>query len=253
MIYGYSERGIFNSIIYYMYYKNIDLIGYFLEELGIQGFTEQDRFDFIFLNEQSFSKFGNNDLTIIVNERNTESKYVVFVEGKTGKFSLNNEFKKIENIFESRDRLIDQNKKEYYTSNLFIQLYFKYLLPKSEYTESKNDIGIPVDDRFKGFFHKNGDNRKIGANETVLRGHNLIKNATKYYYVAIIPKQEKNQSKEIGTELLQNYFTRLGLLHNENIKCAFWQNIEVFFKNNGVDEVIENFDFNRNQIYKMEK
>lgn len=253
MIYGYSERGIFNSIIYYLDYKNPDLIGCFLEELGIQGFSERNRFDFTFLNEHSFSKFGSNDLTIIIEEKNTKNKYVIFVEGKIGSFSLEKAFKKIENIFEDRGKLINQIKKEYYTSNLFIQLYFKYLLPKIEYKETKKDLGIAVDERFKGFFRKNGDNRKIGTNETVLRGHDLIKKAEKYFYVAIIPKQEKNQNKKIGAELLQNYFTKLGLLKNENIKCAFWQDIEKFFKDKGVDEVINNFDFNRNQIYKVEK
>ena len=41
MIYGYSERGMFNSIIYYLDSKQQqgqpELIGEFLEELGVKG------------------------------------------------------------------------------------------------------------------------------------------------------------------------------------------------------------------------
>ena len=225
MIYGYSERGIFNSIIYYLEYKRPDIIGEFLDLL----LDDKDNFkngnyEFTFLNEQSFSDFGDSDLTIIAKQNDTNEKTVIFVEGKRGKnFSLETERGKI-------------NEEKFSTSNLFIQLYFKYLLAKG------NDIE-PIDDYLNELISKT--DRKIGTNKVVLKARDeYIKNTDEFYYVAIVPKQKE------GSKTLQELFKELKLMTDvKNIKCAFWQNVEKFFKEKNAENVIENFKHNEGQIY----
>jgi hypothetical protein len=222
MIYGYSERGIFNSIIYYLD-SNQHLIGEFLGKLGVNGFSSETH-KFTFLNEQSFSDFGDNDLTIIAEQKQTKEKTVLFIEGKRGKFSLEKEYRSIVN-------------KKFNNSNLFIQLYFKYLLAKG------NDSEV-IDDSLKEVIKK--DNRKIGKNKVVIKARNKYIKDAQYYYIAIIPEQ-KNNSKT-----LQEYFKDLNLMTDvkkDTIKCAFWQNIERFFLDKNAESVIENFRYNKGQIY----
>ena len=233
MIYGYSERGIFNSIIYYLDSKQEEqpkLIGEFLEKLGINGFSN-GKYEFTFLNEQSFSDFGDSDLTIIVKKNKTDEKprAVVFIEGKVktysqNKFSLSNQFDKID-------------EKEQYkgiSSNIFVQLYYKYLLVEkldSENYQTESRIGKTT--------------KKLGKNQIVKRGYEKIAKAQKYYYVAIIPKQ-KDDSKKIT-----QYFEDLKLLTDvkDNIRCASWQDIEAFFVEKNAKDIMENFEYNKGQIY----
>ncbi|MCL2247342.1 MAG: hypothetical protein FWC10_09590 [Lentimicrobiaceae bacterium] len=225
MIYGYSERGIFNSIVYYLD-GNEDLIGKFLKDALNIGEFSNITHSFTFLIEQSFSDFGDCDLIIIAEQISDKEKTVIFIEGKRGKsFSLENEYKKFFSKFS--------------TSNLFIQLYFKYLLSKG------NDEEL-IDKALEGRINKH--NRKIGKNKVVLEARNkYIKDANQYYYVAIIPK-EKDDAKKIT-----QYFKKLALMTGvKNIQCASWQDIEKFFGSisNPNNDVIENFKYNKGQIYK---
>ena len=241
MIYGYSERGIFNSIIYYLEFRKPGLIGEFLEKLGVLGFTK-GKHTFTFLNEQSFSDFGDNDLTIIIDEDKPEEKVVVFVEGKVKTFSKSSEYS-LKDAYDEIEHCIKNagdNVTRIDTSNLFIQLYFKYLLSKGE------DIVSVDNDNLKKIITKN--ERKIGENDVVIRAHNkYIKGAKKYHYVAIIPKQKDK------SETLQEYFKKLDLMKNEDVKdnihCAFWQDIEAFFVSEKAEPVINNFNYNKGQIY----
>jgi hypothetical protein len=229
MIYGYSERGIFNSIVYYLD-SNQNLIGKFLKDvLNVGGFSDITH-SFTFLIEQSFSDFGDCDLIIIAERKTDKEKTIFFIEGKRGKsFSLENEHK----------RFSKSNKTKFSSSNLFIQLYFKYLLSKG------NDEEL-IDKALEGYINKH--NRKIGKNKIVLEARNkYIKDANQYYYVAIIPK-EKDDAKKIT-----QYFKELALMTDvKNIQCTSWQDIEKFFGsiNDPDNNVIKNFKYNKGQIYK---
>ena len=254
MIYGYSERGIFNSIIYYLdLEENQNLIGDFLKVLEIEETFSCKTHSFTFLNEQSFSDFGDSDLTIIIKEKDTEKKTVVFIEGKVktfnGNYSLHKEFEKVKNSID-KEQTFDG-----FSSTIFIQMYFKYLLSKG------NDEEV-IDTRLNKVINRHV--RKIGKNKVVICTRNkYIKDAT-YYFVAIIPKQKEdsqtNQEKNCKSEILQKYFDELKLMQNvkDKIRCAFWEDIFDFFDQekfkvkNGNNIVIENFRHNKNQIYKTE-
>ncbi|MDR1742703.1 MAG: hypothetical protein LBR48_02650, partial [Dysgonamonadaceae bacterium] len=118
---GYSERGIINSIVFYLR-EHSEQIAEFIPVLGINDIEFLKDCDYTFLNEQSFSDFGDNDWTIIA-QKGTE-KRVIFIEAKVksfqGKYNIDNEFKKIR----------DNKNYKGVSSNIFAQLYYKYLLTK---------------------------------------------------------------------------------------------------------------------------
>ncbi|GHT19024.1 hypothetical protein AGMMS4957_02400 [Bacteroidia bacterium] len=223
---GYSERGIFNSIVFYLREHSEDISG-FLSELDIKDVFFDDKVSYTFLNEQSFSEFGDNDWTIIAEKGN--EKRVIFIEGKVktfkGRYSIDNELKKI---------LENKNYKGV-SSNIFAQLYYKYLLAQLGTQPQINSsiVGKQV--------------KKIGSNGIVTKTYDTyIRGASSFYYVAILPT-------ELSTCDFITHFKDLGLIEKEEpnriIRCAYWGNIESFFKKLPANEVIENFEFNRGQIY----
>ena len=241
VIYGYSERGIFNSIIYYLNSKP-ELIGKFLEEvLEVNDFINNDNTSFTFLNEQSFSDFGDNDLTIIIENESETEKTVVFIEGKvktfSGNYSLDKEYKKI-------NKAIDKNETfDGFSSNIFVQLYYKYLL--QDVVNSENDETTNLVDLFKKKDRKGGKaERRIGDNGVVLKACNMIKKAKCYYYIAILPDVTLPENINSFSECFEKIDKICMDTENiKNIKCVYWKKIEEFFGNTA--SVSQNFEFNK--------
>jgi len=257
-VYGYSERGIFNSIIYYLDSKQQEqpeLIGKFLNELGVEGYI--GGYHFTFLNEQSFSDFGDSDLTIIAEQIQTKKKTVIFIEGKVktydGKYDLETEFEKI-----NKDELYAKDVEKRpngFSSNIFIQLYYKYLLQrvinsKVSVTENMNTKTADLDLN-EIFMRKNNKgkpvvNRSIGKNGIVIKACKEIKNA-EYFYVALLPKKEiREKLRDKYNEIKPKLTTQM---ETKNVICAYWGDIEDFFIRKNAKEVNENFTYNEGQIY----
>jgi len=238
---GYSERGIFNSIVFYLS-EHTEKITQFLEVLGINNKTYDDASKYTFLLEPSFSDFGTCDLVIIIENQQNKNKTVIFIEGKVktmqGYFSLEKEFKKLNNCKEKFKGI---------SSNIFVQLYYKYLLTKVLQKGESNTGFLNIKDIFK---KNRNSNRYIGKNEIVKRTiEKYIKFASNYYYVAIIPEVK------FSTEDFQEKFIKsLELFEDEdiaNIKCANWKDIEEIFADNNIvaNIVAEHFVHNKGQIY----
>ena len=122
---GYSERGVFNSIIYYLL-SHPDFMPEFLKSIGITDeICLSSSSTFSILGEQSFSDFGDSDMVIIAENQQKNSETVIFIEGKIktiqGNFSLEQHFSKLKNC---------NTKFKGISSNIFVQLYYKYLLFK---------------------------------------------------------------------------------------------------------------------------
>jgi len=243
MIYGYSERGIFNSIIYYLDLRRPDLIGAFIGTLGVEGFTEGEH-KFTFLNEQSFSDFGDNDLTIVIDE-DKANKTVVFCEGKvktyTGKYDLEKEKNKIKNA------KVPFNG---FSSNIFVQLYYKFLLQKAINSSEEDTRNLKIDDIYK---KKNRVGkiveRSIGDNGVVRKACERIK-ATNYYYVALLPTIKKRKDfQEMFEEVNQNLKEKMEI---KNISCVYWGDIREFFEDKK-DATLIHENFRYNETLKDEK
>jgi hypothetical protein len=239
---GYSERGIFNSIVYFLDENKNHIYKFLVDLLGIS--LENGNYDYIFLIEQSFSDFGDSDLVIVVVDNQTKERIVIFVEGKVktyqGKFKLKTEFESIENTLKS-------GKTNSISSNLFVQIYYKYLLITTKGKGNSDDkpVFLKTDRKTK----KRTVCRRIGDNNIVKNTFEKhIDNAKNYYYVAILPEED------IGTTDIQNYVKQLELMPNDydKVRYCWWGKIEKFFSSINAKKVIEVFDFNKcetSQIY----
>jgi hypothetical protein len=241
-VYGYSERGMFNRIIFYLEDRP-GHVADFLSALGINDdFLKDGETSFTFLNEQSFSDFGDSDWTIIA-EKDGRKK-VIFIEGKvdtySGKFSINEHFEDLK----SRKTF------DGISSNIFVQLYYKSLLKKVIKGNGKDTSGIDIHEVFKKKNRK-GEviERKIGENGVVKKAiKEYIEGAEQYFYVAVLPDEK------ISSEDFREKLRELSLFDDNdlpNVICAYWGTVREFFKGLGDDagEIIENFDYNGEQIY----
>jgi len=223
-ILGYSERGIINSLIFSIG-EDKTLMREFIRLINIPEIEESHNIitDYTILLEQSFSRFGDSDLVIILEYENPKEKKVLFIEGKvktsqSKKWHLERQFEKFE-------------REEKYTgssSNLFFQLYLKKLL-FDNCTLNDFDKGIK-ELRYK-------ENRKIGNNPVVLEAVKLLLNCKEAYYIGLIPASESDIEK-------------FGRKADFDIHFLSWERVYDFcVKEEKLKKVIEIFEFNEGQIF----
>jgi len=221
-ILGYSERGIINSLMY-----NIGEDKYLLKEfiklISIPNNIKiGEPIDYEILLEQSFSRFGDSDLIIILHYNEPKDNIILFFEAKVktsqGKWTLTNEFKQ----YSTNSRY------KGHASNLFYQLYLKELLFEKL---SKNPPNNIIADKL-------GVSRKIGENKVVLKAFNktIGKQA---YYIGIIPQ----------TDLEINNFIKTNNYISNNYYFVPWEAIHRYCKDNNLQKVLEVFNFNEGQIF----
>jgi hypothetical protein len=241
---GYSERGIINSIAYFLD-GNPQYINEFLKVLGID--IKEGEYDYEFIIEQSFSDFGDSDLIIIVENKQKNQKKVVFIECKIktcqGNFDIFLEFNKISNAIKNSKKFTG------ISSNLFVQLYYKYLLIKTD-GKSINDLSVnPI------FKKTNNKDRHLGNNKIVTNAfqnkimtnanNNFKKNLDNYYFVAITTATKyQMDDKEFKVKM-----NELNLIQSKNVYLCYWGDIEDFFRKIQATKVIEVFNYNNGQIY----
>lgn len=234
---GYSERGIFNSIVF-NFKENSVKISDFFKILQIEDKSIYEKnLKYTFLIEQSFADFGSSDLVIIA-ESSNQIKIVVFIEGKVKtsqlKFSLEKHFSKLKNC-ESKFKGI--------SSNIFVQLYYKYLLYKILENNKDDTTSLKINNIFK----KDKDNpRKIGNNKIVHKAIEKIRNANNVYFVAILPEKIQNISFQNNLTELNKTVFKEEKIPIQNFRNVYWGIIEDYFAN---DFVKENFLYNKGQIY----
>jgi hypothetical protein len=239
-ILGYSERGIINSLIFSIgedkEFEGNSLMRRFISEITLPEKLEiGSPINYTILLEQSFSRFGDADLVIIIHYKKTEDDKVLFIEGKVKTsqrkhWSLKGEF---ERYFE-KDQYEKKEKYNGYSSNLFFQLYLKKLM--------FDNCTLPI---FKSGVTepKFGDNRKIGDNKVVLEALEKIKKCKEAYYIGIIP----STNDEIEDLISDNDYKI------EKLKLYFlsWKTVHEFCKSEEkLKKVLDVFEYNKEQIYK---
>lgn len=224
-ILGYSERGIINSLIFSIG-ENKKLMNNFIKLINIPELKQAE--DYTLLLEQSFSRFGDADLVIILHYKKPEQNKVLFIEGKVKTYQ-----KKSWSLQVQFDKFNKKDKYNGYSSNLFFQLSLKKLL--MEYSvnykriEDVEEIGIE-EPRF-------GDFRKIGNNKIVYKAFELLKNS-KAFYVGLIPSSKQ----EIKDFKLEN--------NNTGLHFIAWETVYEFCKKKEkLKKVKKIFKYNKGQIY----
>jgi hypothetical protein len=125
------------------------------------------------------------------------------------------------------------------SSNLFVQLYYKHLLIKTD-GNSANDTAM------NSIFNKHNNNPRIlGSNRIVLNAYDKIKNANNYYYVAITP----TAPNEMDNTEFRNKIKILSLMPETNAFLCYWDNIKKYFDRTNENNVKKVFEYNNGQIY----
>lgn len=229
-IYGYSERGIINSLVFNIC-EDKGLMKQFIELIKLPKPIDIGKpKKYTILLEQSFSRFGDADLIIIVHYEVPIKNIVLFIEGKV------NTYKKSWNIVEEYRKYLEPKdgdtkiKPNNYWSNLFSQLYLKTLLMeyRHNYKYQKVEIGI-LEPNF-------GDFRKIGKNKIVNKAFDLITDG-EAYYIGLIPTPQ-NEIEDFLTDKKD-----LG------IHFLSWETVHGFCADNDLTKVLNIFDHNKGQIY----
>lgn len=224
-IYGYSERGMINSLMYNIG-EDKELLKAFINLISLpESINIEDVDDFEIIIEQSLSQFGDADLIIIAHCNNNKKK-VLFFEAKVktsqGNWIIGDQFAKF----------TDKDKGKYngYSSNLFYQLYLKKLL-----IDNYNSImnGVIVKDRL-------GKDRRRGENEIVKKAAKMISEGTSYYYIGIIPTMDDD---------IKAFLDSPKEKYDDNLYFLSWKAIKDFCEKEKLQKVLKMFEFNDGQIY----
>ena len=241
---GYSERGIINSIAYFLD-ANPHYAYDFILLLGIP--LEKDEYNYTFLIEQSFSDFGDSDFIIIIENKQRKLKKIVFIESKIktcqGDFKITIEFNKLTNALKNGTKFSG------ISSNLFVQLYYKYLLIKTE-GNSERDTNV------NNIFKKNNNvRRSIGSHRIVNDvfykyikidpNENFENNKDKYYFVAIT----STAPADMDDNQFKKNIDDLKLMPSNNTFLVYWGNIKKYFETIKAVKVLDVFEYNEGQIY----
>lgn len=255
-ILGYSERGVINSLFYEMKFSrnSLHLLNNFLSLFSFPYRRVNFQIsDAKILIEQSFSDFGDADVVLLVNNR--ENKQVIFIETKVKTFqkswSIRKEFEKF------REGITEQEPPKGFSSNLFVQLYFKTQLIKalkSDGLQLKEGVRFPECLLKKNKkTHKRTTRRKIGENEVVLKSVNHLESYCKdAFFIALVPDDTsnlKNFYQNILKGCRPKYFQEWDI---RNWGYLSWAQVEEFCRKykNELDETLNTFDFNKGQIYE---
>ncbi len=236
-IYGNSERGMLNSFFYEIFYhKNkIELIQKILSLIifkdGKKDFQLTDVKIYI---EQSLSDFGDSDAILLIDD-NT-NKYSIFIEAKV-KTSQKKQWS-IEDVINKYNNGVEIKKVN--SSNLITQLIYKSWLIDALKKDNWEEI------LQKGIIRNlptSKKTRKMGNNRVVREMINTIKDySTLSYYVAIVPGIS---NYHLLYEQIDDNLNHI----KENLGVISWENIYNFCDNNKLTNTIENFKFNKKQIY----
>lgn len=215
-IYGYSERGIINSLIYSIG-ENNRLVNEFLHLIFPASIIGNPT-DYKILIEQSFSDFGDADL-VVVAEYSSKEKKSFFFEAKVKTFLGS------WNIETQYNKYISNQKYDGWTSNLFYQLYLKKIM-----IDNFASIISGVED-----MHKGNKMRKLGKNAIVHSAAKMVC-ANQAYYVGIVPTKKQDIKTFLDGKTL-------------DIKLLSWETVHEFCKQNNLIKVIDMFNHNEKQIY----
>jgi hypothetical protein len=239
---GYSERGVLNSLLYEIAYRErpeqhlADLLrtAHFPFCNGLDLTIENARI----LVEQSLSDFGVADAILLL--VTPSQRMTVFVEAKVREhrvsgWGIDAEFEKFMRGTES----------EVDSSNLFTQLYhrvrFAHELRKGG-PEAVAAVSFPASSSTMV--------RKIGKNPVVLNVRDRIyRHLDEVYFLAVVPDEREIVSRFFQDKLKQNGPTDYEEWDTSCYGHLSWHEVEAFCANHGLTRTLEVLEFNGRQIY----
>jgi hypothetical protein len=240
---GYSERGIFNALLYEIGFSTdpMAVLGALLALVCFPGrgadFSDLGGAEILI--EQSLSDFGDADAILLLHGANW--RRVIFVEGKvkpsqTGHWTMHGAWSK----FLARDG------GKMHSSNLFTQLYHKVRFIAALRTGGLHALQAGVE--FPAC--STNSSRKIGHNPVVLRAARMIEGYSEQaLYVAIVPDTTERLEDFFANELNEGPADDVTGWDIDGWGYLSWERVESFCRDHDLTNTLRVFDFNRGQIF----
>ena len=248
-IYGYSERGMLNALLYEIGHRqNADeLFGLLLAEAvfplannaPLAGTTT-------LLIEQSFSQFGDPDAVALI--KSPKGNSTIFIEAKVKTYRPRNWHlsTELEKFKKGIAKKISSSKfPSNFSSNLFTQIYYKQQM-MSALNESGDISPLEKGVRLPGW--PSQQVRKIGKNKIVLCAvKRILQYAQNDFYLMLIPDSSENAEQFFNETLRGNTC----IPHSDTSRWGYltWEKVHAFCKKHRLKNSLEVFDYNKGQIF----
>ena len=240
-VYGYSERGVLNSLVYeIMYSDNGDALLSRLITRASFPLTDDKPSSgtSTVLVEQSLSNFGSSDAIILTSS--PAGNYTIFVEAKVlaqaRDWKLSAEFGKFKAGLQSRVN----------SSNMFTQLYHKQqlvtVLKGNGIRALQRGVDCPSWSR--------NQRKKAGKHPVVFNALKLIQqHADNVYYLALVPDTHQRASAFFDIELRNAEFTTVPEWDPSHYGYLTWATVKSFCEQNQLAATLDVFAYNYGQIF----
>ena len=254
-VYGYSERGILNSLLYEILYADngAALFDRLIAEakFPLTGHRPSSGAATIFV-EQTFARrggFGDSDAIFLISSE--ALNYAIFVEAKVlaqaRDWRLPDEFDR----FEAGVKRKSQTDKSF-SSNIFTQLYHKQGLVSALSREGidvlKQGIEFPT-------WSFNSDSRsrlrKIGQNPVVLRAVDCIQQYNdNVFYLTLIPDTNLRAANFFDRKLRDVQLKTVPEWDPSHYGYLTWATVKSFCAQNHLEATLDVFAYNVGQIFR---
>lgn len=240
---GYSERGVFNALLYEIGFSPdpLDALTGLLSLISFPGSSHDfSRLQGVeILVEQSLSDFGDADAILLLH--GPDWRTAVFIEGKVKTSQLGR--------WTTRDawrEFLARKGGKLDSSNLFTQLYHKVQFVSA--LRSGGIAGLEYGVRFPECSKKTV--RKLGANPVVCRAAKMIEPYTENaLYISVVPDATADVADFYSTELRKGPASDVTGWDTTGWGYLSWAQVEEFCRQHGFVNTQRVFDFNRGQIY----
>jgi len=262
-VYGYSERGILNSLLYeILNSKNGDVLLSRLISLASFPLTDDTPSFGIstVLVEQSLSQFGDADSIVLI--ASSAGNYTIFVEAKVKpsrphgprrrvrkpeKLLISTQFDK----FQVGVKKTSQTDKSF-SSNIFTQLYHKQRLVSALSNNGVDALQRGI--KFPSWSFRpesHSQTRKIGQNPVVLRAVKRIQqHAGNAFYLALVPDTDIRVADFFVNRLRNVQLPTVPQWDPSHYGYLTWATVKSFCAQNHLAETLDVFAYNAGQIFR---
>jgi len=240
---GYSERGIFNSLLYEIGFasNSFNLIQELLELIrvptGKPDLRKPEGAEVLI--EQSLSDFGDADAIVLLHGQ--DWRCAVFIEGKVKPSQIASW-----SIQGAWDDFLRRKSGTLESSNLFTQLYHKVCFVSALRTGGIEYLQSGVE--FPACSTK--QTRKLGSNPVVVRAAEMIQAYKEHaLYIAVVPDDSSKVKQFFEQNLARGPATDVLGWDTSGWGYLCWHDVEAFCKKNEMTNTLRVFKFNEGQIY----
>jgi len=241
-VYGYSERGILNSLLYDILHADDGdaMLGRLIAnaKFPLTDNTPTSGTATVLV-EQSLSQFGDADAIILVSS--AAAKSTIFIEAKVQP-SQSHDWRLSDQLSEFEAGLNSTAN----SSNIFTQLYHKQRL-----TSALKNNGIPVLQQGIEFpSWSTRPKRSIGTNPVVLRAVDRIQqHADNVFYLALVPDNNERVATFFDNSLRNADFPTVPEWDASFYGYLTWATVKSFCEENQLVATLDVFAYNDGQIF----